>query len=42
MVLGKKVAIFDWKWGRNSPLEIGRKGPVTLTIDRYFQVEKQR
>ena len=25
MVLGKKVAIFDWEWGRNWPLEKGRK-----------------
>ena len=28
MVLGKKMAIFDWEWGRNSALEMGRKGPV--------------
>ena len=32
MVLGKRVAIFDWELGRNSaprfqPLEMGRKGP---------------
>ena len=28
MVLGKKVAIFDWEWGQIRPLEMGRKGPV--------------
>ena len=29
MVLGKKVAVFDWEWGRNlAPrVEMGRKGP---------------
>ena len=27
MVLGKKVAILDWEWGRNLPLEMGRKSP---------------
>ena len=28
MVLGKKMAIFDWEWGRDSgPLEKGRKSP---------------
>ena len=28
MILGKKVAIFDWEWGRNSALEMGRKSRV--------------
>ena len=28
MVLGKRVAIFDWEWGQNWTLEMGRKGPV--------------
>ena len=28
MVLGKKVAIFDWEWGRIGPLEMGRKSPA--------------
>ena len=23
--IGKKVAIFDWEWGRNPTLELGRK-----------------
>ena len=28
MVLGKKVAIFDWEWGPIQPLEMGRKSPA--------------
>ena len=27
MVLGKKVAIFDWEWGRNSAPREGQKMP---------------
>ena len=27
MVLGKKVAIFDWEWAEIRPLEMGRKDP---------------
>ena len=27
MVLGKKVAIFDWEWGRNSAPREGQKIP---------------
>ena len=27
MVLGKKVAIFDWEWGRNSAPRDGQKLP---------------
>ena len=27
MVLGKKVAIFDWEWGRNSVPREGQKMP---------------
>ena len=27
MVLGKKVAIFDWEWGRNSAPRDRQKGP---------------
>ena len=30
MVLGKKVAIFDWKWGRNSAPTEGQKMPYLL------------
>ena len=26
MVLGKKVAIFDWEWGQNSAPRDGQKG----------------
>ena len=29
MVLGKKVAIYDWEWGQIRALEMGRKGPGT-------------
>ena len=31
MVLGKKVAIFDWEWGRNSAPRDGQKRPCTCT-----------
>ena len=27
MVLGKKVAIFDWEWGQNSAPRDGQKRP---------------
>ena len=27
MVLGKRVAIFDWEWGRNSAPRDGQKRP---------------
>ena len=27
MVLGEKVAIFDWEWGRNSAPRDGQKAP---------------
>ena len=27
MVLGKKVAIFEWEWGRNSAPRDGQKSP---------------
>ena len=30
--IGKKVAIFDWEWGRNWPLEMGRKSPELFTM----------
>ena len=30
MVLGKKVAIFDWEWGRNSASRDGQKRPCKL------------
>ena len=30
MVLGKKVAIFDWEWAEILPLEKGRKSPGKL------------
>ena len=32
MVLEKKVAIFDWEWGRNSALREGQKIPWMLGL----------
>ena len=29
MVLGKKVAIFDWEWGRNWDPRDGQKRPLS-------------
>ena len=34
MVLGKKLAIFDWEWGRNSAPEKSRKSHVLLGPQR--------
>ena len=31
MVLGKKVAVFDWEWGRNSAPREGQKIPHKAT-----------
>ena len=31
MVLGKKVAIFDWEWGQNSAPRDGQKMPSVYT-----------
>ena len=37
MVLRKKVAIFDWEWGRNSAPGDGQKKPyVTWVKAEYF------
>ena len=33
MVLGKKVAIFDWEWGRNSAPREGKKMPCLALLD---------
>ena len=30
MVLGKKVAVFDWEWGQNSAPRDGQKRPCIL------------
>ena len=30
MILGKKVAIFDWEWGRNSAPRDGQKRPCIV------------
>ena len=32
MVLGEKLAIFDWEWGRIQPLEKDRKCPGTQGV----------
>ena len=32
MVLGKRVAIFYWEWGRNSAPRDGQKSPCQSTI----------
>ena len=32
MVLGKKVAIFDWEWGRNSAPRDGQKKPCKIAF----------
>ena len=32
MVLGKKVAIFDWEWGRNSTPRNGQKRPWYMRL----------
>ena len=34
MVLGKKVTIFDWEWGRNSAPRDGQKRPCMLTFNK--------
>ena len=36
MVLGKKVAIFDWEWGRNSAPRDGQKIPCNLM--KFFDI----
>ena len=32
MVLGKKVAIFDWEWGRNSAPRDEQKTPAIINL----------
>ena len=32
MALGKKVAIFDWEWGRNSALREGQKNDCLIWV----------
>ena len=36
MVLGKKVAIFYWEWGRNLAPRDGQKRPCTLQTSNSF------
>ena len=35
MVLGKKVASFDWEWGRNSAPRDGQKMPWQNTFNNH-------
>ena len=37
MVFGKKVAIFDWEWGRNSAPRGGQKNPCLSNIHLFRQ-----
>ena len=39
MVLGKKVAIFDWEWGQNSAPRGGQKRPC---VKVHFWLTKLR
>ena len=36
MVLGKKVAIFDWEWGRNSAPRDGQKMPCDVMWQKHI------
>ena len=36
MVLGKRVAIFDWEWGRNSAPREGQKIPWTMSHKKDY------
>ena len=36
MVMGKKVAIFDWKWGRNSAPRDGQKIPCLMFLGSLY------
>ena len=40
MVLGKKVAIFDWEWGRNSAPRDGQKIPWLLLAQLKYGSRK--
>ena len=35
MVSGKKVAIFNWEWGRKSAPRDGQKIPLNLWLRKY-------
>ena len=37
MVLGKKVTIFDWEWGRNLAPRDGQKRPCAGSIFLFIQ-----
>ena len=38
MVLGKKVTIFDWEWGRNSVPRDGQKRPCYILYAIVIQL----
>ena len=40
MVLGKKVAIFDWEWGRNSAPRDGQKRPCSVYLNSKCSQEQ--
>ena len=40
MVLGKKVAIFDWEWGRNSVPREGQKIPCKVFLIVFKQKQE--
>ena len=40
MVLGKRVAIFDWEWGQNSAPRDGQKRPCFKVHNNYFYGKK--
>ena len=43
MVLGKKVTIFDWEWGRNSAPRDGQKRPCHITfICQHFNISPEQ
>ena len=40
MVLGKKMAIFDWNGAEIRPLEMGRNGPVCPMMNSYHSCNR--
>ena len=36
MILGKKVAIFNWEWGRTSAPREGQKMPCLVNVVGFF------
>ena len=45
MILGKKVAIFDWEWGLNLAPREGRKMPcfrITIRVSNSLDTDQDR